>query len=165
MPGFVVGRFLNSQRQQKRYPSAHVPPHSDDISLKWTDDIFAILQRCMVEQQDARFPLHLHWSNTRLQRMDGVWLFSLSLIWGRMLELFCPRTISPHLGVLTKCLAYSKAASDPFVYSLLRHQYRETCSLLADKILRRGPLNSSSNTSNVNATSNLQAPINKTVGQ
>lgn len=82
-----------------------------------------------------------------------------------MAELFCPGPISPHWGVLTKCLAYSKAASDPFVYSLLRHQYRKTCGLLANKVLRRSPLNSSSNTSNVNATSNLQAPVNKTVGQ
>lgn len=119
----------------------------------------------LLEQRDARLPLHLRWSSAGLQRTDGVWLFSLSFIWGRMGELFCPGPISPRWGVLTKCLAYSKAASDPFVYSLLRHQYRKTCSLLANKILRRGPLNSSSNTSNVNATSDLQAPVNKTVDQ
>lgn len=94
-----------------------------------------------------------------------VTLLFFSLIWGRMAELFCPGPINPHWGVLTKCLAYSKAASDPFVYSLLRHQYRKTCSLLANKILRRSPLNSSSNTSNANATSDLQAPVTKTVGQ
>lgn len=163
MPRFVVERFLNSQQQQQqnRLPSAHVPQHSNDISLKWNDDIFTALW----EQRDARLPLHLRWRNTQLQRMDGVWLFSFSLIWGRVVELFCPGPISPRWGVLTKCLAYSKAASDPFVYSLLRHQYRKTCSLLANKILRRSPLNSSSNTSNVNATSDLQAPVNKTVGQ
>lgn len=117
----------------------------------------------LLDQRDTRLPLQLHWSDTWL--VDGVWLFSLSLIWGRIVELFCPGPISPHWGVLTKCLAYSKAASDPFVYSLLRHQYRKTCSLLANKILKRSPLNSSSNTSTVNANSNLQEPANKTVGQ
>lgn len=65
-------------------------------------------------------------------------------IWGRIVELFSPGPISPHWGVLSKCLAYSKAASDPFVYSLLRHQYRKTCNLLANKVLKRSPLNSSS---------------------
>lgn len=118
----------------------------------------------LLQQWDTRLPLQLHWSNTRLSWTDGVWLFSFSLIWGRIVELFCPGPISPHWGVLTKCLAYSKAASDPFVYSLLRHQYRKTCSLLVNRILKRSPLNSSSNISNVNTTSNLQAPVNKTVG-
>jgi G protein-coupled receptor 26 len=40
-------------------------------------------------------------------------------------------------------LAYSKAACDPFVYSLLRNQYRKTCSDLANKILKRSSFNSS----------------------
>lgn len=82
-----------------------------------------------------------------------------------MVELFCPGLVGAHWAVLTKCLAYSKAASDPFVYSLLRHQYRRTCGLLANKILQRSPLNSSSNTSNANTTSNLPAPANKTASQ
>lgn len=119
----------------------------------------------LLQQWDTHLPLQLHWSNTRLSCADGVWPFSFSLIWGRIVELFCPGPINPHWGVLTKCLAYSKAASDPFVYSLLRHQYKKTCSLLVNRILKRSPLNSSSNTSNVNTTSNLQAPVNKTVGQ
>ncbi|TMS04258.1 G-protein coupled receptor 26 [Larimichthys crocea] len=90
----------------------------------------------------------------------------------RIVELFSPWPISPYWGVLSKCLAYSKAASDPFVYSLLRHQYRKTCSLLANKILKRSPLNSTSlsmenNTgrSNSNTTNNIQLPTNKPLGQ
>lgn len=60
------------------------------------------------------------------------------------MELFWPEPISPRWGVLSKCLAYSKAASDPFVYSLLRHQYKTTCRLLVNRIFKRHPLNSSS---------------------
>ena len=95
---------------------------------------------------------------------------SFCFIWGRIVELFCPGPISPHWGVLTKCLAYSKAASDPFVYSLLRHQYRKTCSFLANKVLKRSPLNSSSirmenrvgrSDNNVSASNNTQPPANK----
>lgn len=109
--------------------------------------------------------------------MDGVLHFfflSFCLIWGRIVELFCPGPISPHWGVLSKCLAYSKAASDPFVYSLLRHQYRKTCSCLANKVLKRSPLNSSSNmmvnntersNTNSNKTRNTQPPISKPPGQ
>lgn len=128
------------------------------------------------------FPLQLRWSKNRLQLLLHLlhgwcvtFFFSLSfcLIWGRIVELFCPGPISPHWGVLSKCLAYSKAASDPFVYSLLRHQYRKTCSCLANKILKRSPLNSSSNSmvnnterSNANSskTHNTQPPINKPPG-
>lgn len=99
--------------------------------------------------------------------------FSFCFIWGRIVELLSPGPISPHWGVLSKCLAYSKAASDPFVYSLLRHQYRKTCSLLANKILKRSPLNSSSlrmennveKINNFNTTNNIQLSANKPLGQ
>ncbi|NXA01267.1 GPR26 protein, partial [Nesospiza acunhae] len=43
----------------------------------------------------------------------------------------------------TKCLAYSKAVSDPFVYSLLRHQYKKTWKDIINKILKRSSINSS----------------------
>ncbi|KAJ0004688.1 hypothetical protein NQD34_010902 [Periophthalmus magnuspinnatus] len=63
----------------------------------------------------------------------------------RIVELFCLGPIDPHWGILSKCLAYSKAATDPFVYSLLRHQYRKTYSNLLNKVLKRSPLNASHN--------------------
>lgn len=99
--------------------------------------------------------------------------FSFCFIWGRMVEVFSPGPISPHWGVLSKCLAYSKAASDPFVYSLLRHQYRKTCSHLANKVLKRSTLNSSSlrmessigRSDNSNTTNNIQPPTNKPASQ
>ena len=117
----------------------------------------------------------LIWELALILLVDGVWLFSsLCLIWGRIVELFLPGPISPHWGVLSKCLAYSKAASDPFVYSLLRHQYRKTCSLLANKVLKRSPLNSSSlrmennggrSNGNSSAINNTQPQTNNTQPQ
>lgn len=92
------------------------------------------------------FPLQLHWSMKWLDCCIFLTVYDCFVLffWTRIIELFCPGPISPHWGVLSKCLAYSKAASDPFVYSLLRHQYRKTCSHLANKVLKRSPLNSSS---------------------
>ena len=40
-------------------------------------------------------------------------------------------------------MAYSKAASDPFVYSLLRHQYRKSCKEILNRVLHRRSLRSS----------------------
>lgn len=59
------------------------------------------------------------------------------------MELFELIPISPHWGVVCKCLAYSKAACDPFVYSLLRHQYKKTCRDIVNRLLRRRSLNTS----------------------
>ncbi|KAM7385447.1 hypothetical protein PAMP_001530 [Pampus punctatissimus] len=105
------------------------------------------------------------------KRIDVITMQTLLLlvdIHPRIVELFSPGPISPHWGVFSKCLAYSKAASDPFVYSLLRHQYRKTCSFLANKVLNRSPLNSSSlrmessirSDTNCNTTNSIHPPSN-----
>lgn len=62
----------------------------------------------------------------------------------RLVELFSTAPIGSHWGVLSKCLAYSKAASDPFVYSLLRHQYRRSCKELLNRIFNRRSIRSRS---------------------
>lgn len=61
----------------------------------------------------------------------------------RIVELFPAVPINPHWGIVSKCLAYSKAACDPFVYSLLRHQYKKTCSDILNRLLKRSSLNAS----------------------
>lgn len=61
----------------------------------------------------------------------------------RIVELFPAVPINPHWGIVSKCLAYSKAACDPFVYSLLRHQYRKTCADIVNRLLKRSSLNAS----------------------
>ncbi|KAL0616788.1 G-protein coupled receptor 26 [Plecturocebus cupreus] len=60
-----------------------------------------------------------------------------------LVELFSTAPIGSHWGVLSKCLAYSKAASDPFVYSLLRHQYRKSCKEILNRLLHRRSIHSS----------------------
>ncbi|CAL8263510.1 unnamed protein product [Arctogadus glacialis] len=55
----------------------------------------------------------------------------------RIVELFPAVPINPHWGVASRCLAYSKAACDPFVYSLLRHQYRKTCRDIINRVLKK----------------------------
>lgn len=61
----------------------------------------------------------------------------------RIVELFPAVPINPHWGIVSKCLAYSKAACDPFVYSLLRHQYKKTCTDIINRLLKRSSLNAS----------------------
>lgn len=138
-------------------------------------DIFTILQHWAMFICFRCFPLQLHWSKNNAAHclifliVCGLSLLFFALFDFRIAELFSPGPISPHWGVLSKCLAYSKAASDPFVYSLLRHQYRKTCSFLANKVLKRTPLNSSSlrmessirrNDTNSNTANNIQPPPN-----
>jgi G protein-coupled receptor 26 len=60
----------------------------------------------------------------------------------RLVELFSSAPIGSHWGVLSKCLTYSKAASDPFVYSLLRHQYRKSCKDILNRIFNRRTIRS-----------------------
>ncbi|KAE8280751.1 G-protein coupled receptor 26 [Larimichthys crocea] len=124
----------------------------------------SVRQKCLDEQKRRRLR-----ATKKISTFIGTFVVCFTpYVITRIVELFSPWPISPYWGVLSKCLAYSKAASDPFVYSLLRHQYRKTCSLLANKILKRSPLNSTSlsmenNTgrSNSNTTNNIQLPTNK----
>ncbi|KAM9848018.1 G-protein coupled receptor 26-like [Aulostomus maculatus] len=128
----------------------------------------SVRQKCLDEQKRRR-----QRATKKISTFIGTFVVCFTpYVITRIVELFSPGPISPHWGVLSKCLAYSKAASDPFVYSLLRHQYRKTCTLLANKVLRRTPLNSSSirlenssGRSDANKTNNIQPPTNKPVCQ
>ncbi|RXN29844.1 G- coupled receptor 26-like protein [Labeo rohita] len=80
------------------------------------------------------------------KRIDVITMQTLVLlvdIHPRIVELFVTEPFNPYWGVLCKCLAYSKAACDPFVYSLLRHQYRKTCSDITNRLLKRSSPNGS----------------------
>ncbi|GAA6229655.1 G-protein coupled receptor 26-like [Lates japonicus] len=131
----------------------------------------SVRQKCLDEQKRRR-----QRATKKISTFIGTFVVCFTpYVITRIVELFCPGPISPHWGVLSKCLAYSKAASDPFVYSLLRHQYRKTCSLLANKVLKRSQLNSSSqrrmenstgrSDSTVSTANNIQAPADKPLGQ
>lgn len=52
-----------------------------------------------------------------------------------MLELLPSVHIPRYLGIATKCLSYAKASSDPFVYCLLRQQYRKVLVSVISRVL------------------------------
>ncbi|KAM9010887.1 G-protein coupled receptor 26 isoform 2-T2 [Ara ararauna] len=84
------------------------------------------------------------------KRIDVITMQTLVLlvdIHPRLVELSSVAHINSHWGIISKCLAYSKAVSDPFVYSLLRHQYKKTWKDIINKILKRSSINSSALTS------------------
>ena len=62
----------------------------------------------------------------------------------RLAELLPFVGVNRHWGIISKCLTYSKAASDPFAYSLLRQQYRTVLMGVLNRLLRRDLYPSSS---------------------
>ncbi|OXB64437.1 hypothetical protein ASZ78_000113 [Callipepla squamata] len=84
------------------------------------------------------------------KRIDVITMQTLVLlvdIHPRLVELSSAIPINSHWGIISKCLAYSKVVSDPFVYSLLRNQYKKTWKDIINKILKRSSINSSALTS------------------
>ncbi|XP_030643349.1 G-protein coupled receptor 26 [Chanos chanos] len=99
----------------------------------------SVRQRCLDEQKRRR-----QRATRKISTFIGTFVICFTpYVITRVVELFVADPISPYWGVLCKSLAYSKAACDPFVYSLLRHQYRKTYSDLINRLLRRSSLNAS----------------------
>lgn len=67
----------------------------------------------------------------------------------RLAELLPFVDVNRHWGIVSKCLTYSKAASDPFAYSLLRQQYKKVLVTVVNKLLRRDLYPSSGHNSSV----------------
>ncbi|XP_064176761.1 G-protein coupled receptor 26-like [Anguilla rostrata] len=99
----------------------------------------SVRQRCLEEQKRRR-----QRATKKISTFIGSFVVCFApYVITRIVELFPVVPINSHWGVASKCLAYSKAACDPFVYSLLRNQYRKTCSDIINKILKRSSLNTS----------------------
>ncbi|XP_061763572.1 G-protein coupled receptor 26-like [Nerophis ophidion] len=97
----------------------------------------SVRQRCLEEQRRRR-----QRATRKISTFIGTFMLCFApYVITRMVELFPWVPISPHWGAISKCLAYSKAACDPFVYSLLRHQYRKTCADIVNRLLKRRSLN------------------------
>ncbi|KAM9809896.1 G-protein coupled receptor 26-like [Syngnathus typhle] len=115
----------------------------------------SVRQKCLDEQKQRR-----QRSTKKISTFIGTFVLCFTpYVITRLVELFSPEHVNAHWGVLSKCLMYGKAASDPFVYSLLRHQYRKTCGLLARKILGRNRRDSSSPALKANARRNQDAQL------
>ncbi|XP_012688106.1 G-protein coupled receptor 26 [Clupea harengus] len=109
----------------------------------------SVKQRCLAEQKTRK---------QRATKKISIFIGSFILCFApyvitRLTELLPFVGISRHWGIVSKCLTYGKAASDPFAYSLLRQQYRKVLVSVANRLLRRdlypssGP-NSSMDTEN-----------------
>ncbi|XP_020387722.1 G-protein coupled receptor 26 [Rhincodon typus] len=93
----------------------------------------SVKQRCLAEQKSRR---------QRATKKISIFIGSFIVCFApyiitRLIELLPFVTINYYWGVLSKCLAYSKAASDPFVYSLLRQQYKKVLVNIVNRILRK----------------------------
>ncbi|XP_024140037.1 G-protein coupled receptor 26 [Oryzias melastigma] len=99
----------------------------------------SVRQRCLEEQKRRR-----QRATRKISTFIGTFMLCFApYVITRIVELFPAVPINPHWGIVSKCLAYSKAACDPFVYSLLRHQYKKTCTDIINKMLKRSSLNAS----------------------
>ncbi|ROI47889.1 G-protein coupled receptor 26 [Anabarilius grahami] len=93
----------------------------------------SVKQRCLLEQKKRR---------QRATKKICIFIGSFVLCFApyvitRLTELTPSVKIDRYWGIMSKCLMYSKAASDPFVYSLLRQQYKKALFGVFNRILGR----------------------------
>ncbi|XP_072769220.1 G-protein coupled receptor 26-like isoform X2 [Nerophis lumbriciformis] len=74
-------------------------------------------------------------------------LFLLVDVHPKLVELLPFVDVNRRWGIISKCLTYSKAASDPFAYSLLRQQYKKVALRVFNRLLRRNLPSSDHNSS------------------
>ncbi|MEE6486530.1 hypothetical protein FKM82_014627 [Ascaphus truei] len=104
----------------------------------------SVRQRCLEEQKRRR-----QRATKKISTFIGTFLFCFTpYVVTRMVEIFSSTPISSHWGIISRCLAYSKAVSDPFVYCLLRNQYKSCCRDIVNKLLKRSSINSSAQRGN-----------------
>lgn len=93
----------------------------------------SVKQRCLSEQKRRR---------QRATKKISIFIGSFVVCFApyvitRLIELLPYVKINNYWGIVSKCLAYSKAAADPFVYSLLRQQYKKVLLNIVNRILKR----------------------------
>ncbi|XP_061888254.1 G-protein coupled receptor 26 [Entelurus aequoreus] len=93
----------------------------------------SVKERCLAQQKKRR---------QRAAKKICVFIGSFVLCFSpyvitRLVELLPSVHIPQYWGIATKCLCYAKASSDPFVYCLLRHQYRKVLVRLVGRFLRK----------------------------
>ncbi|XP_062244490.1 G-protein coupled receptor 26 [Platichthys flesus] len=93
----------------------------------------SVKERCLAEQKKRR---------QRATKKICIFIGSFILCYSpyvitRLLELLPSMHIPRYIGITTKCLSYAKASSDPFVYCLLRHQYRKVLVSIIGRVLRQ----------------------------
>uniref|UniRef100_A0A3P9IHE9 G protein-coupled receptor 78a n=1 Tax=Oryzias latipes TaxID=8090 RepID=A0A3P9IHE9_ORYLA len=95
----------------------------------------SVKERCLTQQRKRR---------QRAAKKICIFIGSFILcffpyVLTRFVELFTSVQIPRYWGITTKCLIYAKASSDPFVYCLLRHQYRKVLVGVISRAVRKDP--------------------------
>ncbi|XP_072542950.1 G-protein coupled receptor 26 [Salminus brasiliensis] len=93
----------------------------------------SVKQRCLAEQKRRK---------QRATKKISIFIGSFIICFApyvitRLTELLPFVDINRYWGIVSKCLTYSKAASDPFAYSLLRQQYKKVLVTVANRLLKR----------------------------
>ncbi|XP_032874815.1 G-protein coupled receptor 26-like [Amblyraja radiata] len=93
----------------------------------------SVKQRCIAEQKTRR---------QRATKKISIFIGSFIVCFApyvitRLIELLSFVSMNYHWGVVSKCLAYCKAAADPFVYSLLRQQYKKALVNIVNRTFKR----------------------------
>ncbi|TDG99740.1 hypothetical protein EPR50_G00197360 [Perca flavescens] len=93
----------------------------------------SVKQRCLAEQKRRK---------QRATKKISIFIGSFIICFApyvitRLAELLPFVDINRRWGIISKCLTYSKAASDPFAYSLLRQQYKKVLVTVVNRLLRR----------------------------
>uniref|UniRef100_A0A3Q2QQ13 G protein-coupled receptor 78 n=1 Tax=Fundulus heteroclitus TaxID=8078 RepID=A0A3Q2QQ13_FUNHE len=93
----------------------------------------SVKERCLAQQRKRR---------QRAAKKICVFIGSFVICFSpyvitRLVELLPSVCIPRHWGIATKCLVYVKASSDPFVYCLLRHQYRKVLVSVIRRVVRK----------------------------
>ncbi|XP_077381143.1 G-protein coupled receptor 26 [Festucalex cinctus] len=93
----------------------------------------SVKERCLAEQKKRR-----QRATKKICIFIGSFIFCYSpYVITRLVELLPSVHIPRYWGIATKCLCYAKASSDPFVYCLLRHQYRKVLVRVIGRFLRK----------------------------
>ncbi|XP_077113170.1 G-protein coupled receptor 26 [Ranitomeya variabilis] len=98
----------------------------------------SVRQRCLEEQKRRR-----QRATKKIITFIGTFLLCFTpYVITRLAEISSSTTISAQWGIISRCFAYSKALSDPFVYCLTRNQYKNCCRDMVNKLLKRSSGNS-----------------------
>ncbi|XP_026159759.1 G-protein coupled receptor 26 [Mastacembelus armatus] len=93
----------------------------------------SVKERCVAEQKKRR-----QRATKKICIFIGSFFFCFSpYVITRLVELLPSVHIPRYWGITTKCLSYAKASSDPFVYCLLRQQYRKVLVSVISRVLRK----------------------------
>uniref|UniRef100_A0A3B4A880 G-protein coupled receptors family 1 profile domain-containing protein n=1 Tax=Periophthalmus magnuspinnatus TaxID=409849 RepID=A0A3B4A880_9GOBI len=92
----------------------------------------SVRERCLEEQRRRK-----QRATKKISTFIGTFMICFTpYVITRLVELFPAVQVPPRWALFSKLLFYSKAACDPFVYSLLRRQYRQTCADLLNRLLK-----------------------------